>query len=164
MSLCDRTVRNRCVGYSLVEVMVVLVLLLTTLAALMRWQTIQRREASLARERITATRLAANKLEALRGGVISGTIVAPLDGQDDSDALAESLSLTDTTAGYRRTWRAVGLGTDQLLVAIDAHVTWHDERGHHHEIWLSTMALDLEATRDEPDLAGRIPLQGPAID
>jgi len=164
MNLCDHKDRNRCCGFSLVEVMVVLVLMLATLAALMRWQTVQRREASLARERITATLLAANKLEALRGGVVSGAIVAPLVGEDDNDALAESLSVTEGKPGYRRTWRATGLGTDRSLVAIEARVTWHDELGRHHEIWLSTMALDLEATRNEPNLAGRIPLQAPGYE
>ena len=162
MTLYDQNDRNRCCGFSLVEVMVVLVLMVVTLAALMRWQTVQRREASLARERITATLLAANKLEGLRAGVVSGAIVAPLDGEDDSDTLAESLALTDAKPRYRRTWRAAGLETDHSLVAIDARVTWHDELGRHHEIWLSTMALDLEATRNEPNLAGRIPVQAPA--
>jgi len=97
----------------------------------------------------------------LRGGVISGAIVAPLVGEDDNDTLAESLSVTEAKPGYRRTWRATGLGADRSLVAIEARVTWHDELGRHHEVWLSTMALDLEATRNEPDLAGRIPLQAP---
>lgn len=162
MMLRDQADRNRGRGFSLVEVMVVLVLLLTSLAALMRWQTVQRRETSLAAERIAATLLAANKLETLRGGVVSGTNITPLAGEDGSDTLAESPAMPGSR--FERTWRTAGLESDPSLVAIDVRVRWRDERGRNHEIGLSTVALALEATRNEPGLAGRVPLRLPVAE
>lgn len=126
-------------GFSLVEAMVSLIVLGLGLMAVAALQITLSRSGDLAKQRTEATRLAQEKLEALRTfrstGVYAGQIV------NSNSSTQETVT---TNATYTRTWSVAQLNSVDTGRSIQVSVAWTDRVGDMHRVQLVSAVAEVD--------------------
>lgn len=133
-------------GFTVVEALVVLLILLGGILVLTRFQGTQINVGAQNRQRTEAVFLAQQTIESLR----AFSVVATTAG---ADAYADIVSGTDSVKGlaatYARTWTVTDKGTPAYKT-VEVSVTWQDARGKNETVTLTTYV-----SAADPALAGR---------
>jgi prepilin-type N-terminal cleavage/methylation domain-containing protein len=114
-------------GFTVLEVMIALTILLIGIAGLLSMQLASIRATAFSRHATEASTLAEDKMEALRT-VPTTSLVG---GNDQVDARG----VLDSAGLFKRVWTVTGSGTDNI-VSID--VTWEDQ-GESYTITMATL-------------------------
>jgi type IV pilus modification protein PilV len=140
-------------GFTLVEVLVALLVLAFGMMALAGFQTTLSQGSDLARQRTEATRLAQERMEALRSFEQITTASGKLAWQDLASG-SDIPALTSNTA-YARSWALSG-GTSDAWRRVAVSVAWQDRSrsdGSSHLLTLNSMIA-----RSEPASVGALAL------
>ncbi len=129
-------------GFTLIEALVAVALVGLGLLALAMTQLKLSQGVDLARQRGEATRLAQQRIEALRSYVS----IANVGGAALSwDGLAGGTDQTSTSAAYTRSWTLGGSSTD-LMRQVNVSVAWTDRAGRAQAVSLDSMIARTDPT------------------
>lgn len=123
-------------GFSMLEALVAMLVMAFGLLAVAAFQITLSRNSDVAKQRTEATRLAQEKLEALR---TYGTVAAY--GSQIIGSTSATQETVTTNATYTRTWGAAAVNSVDTGRAVQVSVAWTDRAGDNHRVQLlSTVA------------------------
>jgi type IV pilus modification protein PilV len=126
-------------GFSMLEALVSMLVMAFGMLAVAAFQITLSRNSDLAKQRTEATRLAQEKLEALR---TYGTVAA-YDSQLISSTSTTQEQVT-TNATYTRSWGAAALNTEDTGRSIQVSVAWTDRAGDSHSVQLLSSVAETD--------------------
>lgn len=132
----NKPLHRRQRGFSMLEALVAMLVMAFGLLAVAAFQITLSRNSDVAKQRTEATRLAQEKLEALR---TYGTVAAY--GSQIIGSTSATQETVTTNATYTRTWGAAAVNTEDTGRSVQVSVAWTDRAGDNHRVQLlSTVA------------------------
>jgi type IV pilus modification protein PilV len=126
-------------GFSMLEALVSMLVMAFGMLAVAAFQITLSRSSDLAKQRTEATRLAQEKLEALR---TYGTVAAY--GSQLVSSTTTTQEQVTTNATYTRSWGAAALNTEDTGRSIQVSVAWTDRAGGSHSVQLLSSVAETD--------------------
>jgi type IV pilus modification protein PilV len=121
-------------GFTIIEALVALAVVAFGLMAVAGMQAMLARNVDVAKQRAEATRLAQERVEALR----AYTTIADVAGQTSWDSLAGGTDTSTTNATFTRSWTIAGAASEPMR-RISVNVAWADRNGDAHNVTLNSV-------------------------
>ena len=117
-------------GFTLIEVMIAMLLLLVGVAGVLSLQMVSVRATSFSRHATEATIVAEDKMEELMN--IAGSALLP-----GTDTVNEQ-AVDDATGEYTRTWTVANGALDPTVLSVTVVVAWLERGNENHSISIAT--------------------------